>query len=223
MVSFQKAFWSKIAVAGHGTRYLFRLTFSRIISIFAILLSQCLFAKRIEKKKTHITQTIVCRLIVSVLQTNSVFSRFLLLSSSFNSKLSVNPSWVKWCIFKTSQKSHSLERAQEVKFSPLWRGEGQKSVMSMSSDICKFCTRATGCQNFLTSGNGFFQSPSFPDHVTKKRRILGTRMARDKRDWTLDMMKRHLILRVSFFLLSFCVVLFLAVNIMISWFPRTVC
>ena len=42
---------SKIAVAGHGTRYLFRLTFSRIISIFAILLSQCLFAKRIEKKK----------------------------------------------------------------------------------------------------------------------------------------------------------------------------
>ena len=220
MVSFQKAFWSKIAVAGHGTRYLFRLTFSCIISIFAILLSQCLFAKRIEKKN-HITQTIVCRLIVSVLQTNSVFSRFLLLSSSFNSKLSVNPSWVKWCIFKTSQKSHSLERAQEVKFSPLWRGEGQKSAMSMSSDICKFCTRATECQNFQTSGNGFFQSPSFPDHVTKKRRVLGTRMARDKRDWTLDMMKRHLILRVSFFLLSFCVVLFLAVNIMISWFVST--
>ena len=82
---------SEIAVAGHGTRYLFGLTFSRIIWIFAILLSQCLFAKRIEKK-THITQTIVCRLIVSVLQTNSVFSRFLLLSSSFNPKLSVNPS-----------------------------------------------------------------------------------------------------------------------------------
>ena len=77
---------SKIAVTGNGTRYLFRLTFSRIISIFAILLSQCLFAKRIEKKKkeTHITQTIVCRLIVSVLQINSVFSRFLLLSSSSN-------------------------------------------------------------------------------------------------------------------------------------------
>ena len=78
---------SKRAVAGHGTRYLFRLTFSRIISIFAILLSQCLFAKRIEKK-THITQTVVCPLIISVLQTNSVFSRFLLLSSSFKSKLS---------------------------------------------------------------------------------------------------------------------------------------
>ena len=41
---------SKIAVAGHGTRYVFRSTFSCIISIFAILLSQCLFAKRIEKK-----------------------------------------------------------------------------------------------------------------------------------------------------------------------------
>ena len=76
-------------------------------------------------------------------------------------------------------------------------------------------------RNFLTSGNGCFQSPSFPDHVTKKRRALGTRMGRDKRDWTLDMMKRHLILRVSFFLLSFCVVLFLAVNIMISWFVST--
>ena len=73
MVSFQKVFWSKIAVAGHGTRYLFRLTFSCIISIFAILVSQCLFAKRIEKKN-HITQTIVCRLIVSVLQTNRVFN-----------------------------------------------------------------------------------------------------------------------------------------------------
>ena len=39
----------------------------------------------------------------------------------FNSKLSLNPSWVKWCIFKTSQRSHSLERAQEVK---QWSLEG---------------------------------------------------------------------------------------------------
>ena len=94
-----------------------------------------------KKKKTHITQTIVWRLIVSVLQTNSVFTRFLLLSSfSVNPKLSVNPSWVKWCIFKTPQRSHSLERAQEVKFFPQWSGEGQKPVMSMSSDICNFCT-----------------------------------------------------------------------------------
>ena len=68
-----KAFWSKIAVARHRTRYLFRLTFSRIITIFAILLSQCLFAKRIEKI-THTTQTIVCRLLVSVLQTNRLCS-----------------------------------------------------------------------------------------------------------------------------------------------------
>ena len=33
--------------------YLFRLTFSRIISILAILLSQCLFVKRFEKKNSH--------------------------------------------------------------------------------------------------------------------------------------------------------------------------
>ena len=31
-------------------------------------------------------------------------------------------------------------------------------------------------RNFLTSGNGCVQSPSFPYHVTKKRRALGTRM-----------------------------------------------
>ena len=55
---------------------------------------------------------------------------------------------MKWCIFKTSQRSHSLERAEEVKFFPQWSGEGQKYVMSMSSDICNFCTRATGCQKF---------------------------------------------------------------------------
>ena len=32
-------------------------------------------------------------------------------------------------------------------------------------------------RNFLTSGNGCFQNPSFPDHMTKKRRAVGTRMA----------------------------------------------
>ena len=144
MVSFQKVFWSKIAVAGHGTRYLFRLTFSCIISIFAILLSQCLFAKRIEKKN-HITPTIVCRLIVSVLQTSRVFN-----STGFCYcllLLTPNYQW-KWCIFKTSKRSHSLERAQEVKSFPQWSGEGHKSVMSMSSDICNFWTCATGCQKF---------------------------------------------------------------------------
>ena len=99
---------SKIAVAGHGTRYLFRLTFSRIISIFAILLSQCLFAKRIEKKNS-----IVCRLIVTVLQTNSVFSRFLLLSSSFNPKLSVNQ--VEW----------SGAFSKHPKVATLWRELGK--------------------------------------------------------------------------------------------------
>ena len=49
---------------------------------------------------------------------------------------------------KTSQRSHSLERAQEVKFFPQWSGEGQKYIMSMSSDICNFCLCACGCQKF---------------------------------------------------------------------------
>ena len=147
MVSFQKAFWSKLAVAGQGTD-LFRLTFSALYrSSRYCFPSAC--SPNVLKKTTHITQTIVCRLIVSVRQTNSVFSRFLLLSSSFNPKLSVNLSWEKWCIFKTPQRSHSLERAQEVKFFPQWSGEGQKSVMSMSSDICNFCTCVTGCQKFF--------------------------------------------------------------------------
>ena len=100
------------------------------------------------KKKTHITQTIVYRLIVSVLQTNSVFSRFLVLSSSFNSKLSVNPSWVKWCIPKTSQRSHSLERAQEVKFLPQWSGEGPLQLHADLSVYPKFW----GYQVFIYSG-----------------------------------------------------------------------
>ena len=174
MISFQKAFSNKIAVAGHGTRYLFRLTFSRIISIFAILPSQCLFAKHIEKK-THITQTIVCRLIVSVLQTNSVFSRFLLLSSSSNSKLSVNPSWVKWCIFKTSPKSHSLERAQEVNFSPSGAVRDKNPLWACAVIFVSSAHARPDVRHFVTSGNGCFQSPSFPNHVTKKRRALGKR------------------------------------------------
>ena len=35
-------------------------------------------------------------------------------------------------------------------------------------------------RNFLTSGNGCVQSPSFPYHVTKKRRALGTKMFRSQ-------------------------------------------
>ena len=117
MVSFQKAFWSKIAVAGHGTRYLFRLTFSRIISIFAILLSQCLFAKRIEKKNSHNSDDSLPINCLSSANQQCVQPASVTVFFKF-SKLSVNPSWVKWCIFKTSQRSHSLERAQEVYFFP---------------------------------------------------------------------------------------------------------
>ena len=123
----------------HGTRYLFDWLFPTLYRSSRYCFPSVCSPNVFSKKNS---------LIVSVLQTNSVFSRFLLLSSSFNSKLSVNPSWVKWCIFKTSQRSYSLERAQEVKFFPQWSGEGQKSVMSMSSDICNFCTFATGCQKF---------------------------------------------------------------------------
>ena len=145
MVSFQKAFWSKIAVARQWTRYLFRLTFSRIISIFAILLFQ--FAPQTDwKKNSHNSDDVPIYCLSSANQqcvqpvSVPVFSKF--------SKLSVNPSWVKWCIFKTSQRSHSLERAQEVKFFPQWSGDGQKAVVSMSSDICNFYTCATGCHKF---------------------------------------------------------------------------
>ena len=166
---FKKAFWSKIAVAGHEKRYLFRLTFSRIISIFAILLSQCLFAKRIEKK-THITQTIVCRLIVSVLQTNSVFSRLLLLSSSN----SPNYQWiqVEWSgAFSKHPKKATLWRELRKKNFPPFGGVRDKNPLWTWAVI--FVSSAHGqpdFRNFLTSGNGCFQSPSFPDHVTKNKK-----------------------------------------------------
>ena len=127
MVSFQKALWRKIAVAGHGTRYLFRLTFSRIISIFAILLSQCLFAKRIEKKNSHNSDDSLPINCLSSANQQCVQPASVTVFFKF-SKLSVNPSWMKWCIFKTSQRSHSLERAEKVKFFPQWSGEGQKYV-----------------------------------------------------------------------------------------------
>ena len=126
--------------------------------------------------KTHITQTIVFRLIVSVLQTNGVFSRFLLLSSSFNSKLSVNPSWVKWCIFKTSQRSHSLGRAQEVNFFPSGAVRDKNPLWARAVIFLTSAHALPNVRNSLTSSNGCFQSHSFPDHVTKKQRALGTRM-----------------------------------------------
>ena len=146
---FKKAFWSKIAVAGHGKRYLFRLTFSRIIfdlrdNAFPVSVRQTYW-----KRKAHVTQTIVCRLIVSVLQPTVCSAGFcycLLL-------LTPNYQWiqVEWsAAFSNHPKEAALwrERAQEVNFFPQWSGEGQKSVMSMSSVICNFCAWATGCQKF---------------------------------------------------------------------------
>ena len=140
MVSFQKAFWSKIAVAGHGTRYLFRLTFSRIISIFAILLSPCLFAKRIEKKNSHNSDDSLpisclssasqqCVLPVSV----TVFVKF--------SKLSVNPKLSEvvafitrtWTRLSTTGLSgvekvsrvHSTGKSLDRLSTTIWAGVGQ--------------------------------------------------------------------------------------------------
>ena len=126
----------------------FRLTFSRIISIFAILIAFPVFVRQTDwKKNSHDSDdSLPINCLSSANQqcvqpvSMTVFFKF--------SKLSVNPSWVKWCIFKTPQRSHSLERAQEVKIFPQSSGERQKSVMTMSSDICNFCTCATGCQKF---------------------------------------------------------------------------
>ena len=65
-----------------------------------------------KRELTYETQTIICRLIVSVLRPNSVFSWFLLMSSSFDSKLSVNPvnpGWVK-SLFSKQPKEATLGR-----------------------------------------------------------------------------------------------------------------
>ena len=144
MVSFQKAFWSKLAVAGHGTRYLFRLTFSLIISIFAILLSQCFFAKRIEKNSNNSDDSLPINCLSSAnqqcVQPVSVTVFFFSLQIISESKLS------EVVHFRNIPKKPL--RAQEVNSFPQWSGEGQKSVTSMSSNICNHCTCATGCQKF---------------------------------------------------------------------------
>ena len=50
------------------------------------------------------------------------------------------------------------------------------SPFSFPEPLGLICNRPVDVRNFLTSGNGCFQSLSFPYHVTKKRRALGTRM-----------------------------------------------
>ena len=50
------------------------------------------------------------------------------------------------------------------------------SPFSSPEPLGLICNRPVDVRNFLTSGNGCFQSLSFPYHVTKKRRALGTRM-----------------------------------------------
>ena len=139
----------KIAFAGHGTRYLrsprscfpsvcFRQTWTHILNSDDNLPINCLSSA-----------TRQCVQLVFV----DVFSFRLYI-------LSMNPSWVK-SVFSKQPKEATLWRAQEVTFFVQWSGEGQKSVMSMSSDICNVYTHAwPDLWNFQTSGNGCFQSPS---------------------------------------------------------------
>ena len=149
MVSFQKAFWRKIAVAGHGTRYLFKLTFSRIISIFRssryCFPSVCSPNVLKKKKNSHNSDdSLPINCLSSAnqqcVQPVSVTVFFFSLQIISESKLS------EVVHFRNIPKKPL--RAQEVNSFPQWSGEGQKSVTSMSSNICNHCTCATGCQKF---------------------------------------------------------------------------
>ena len=63
------------------------------------------------------------------------------------------------------KKPLSGESSGSKLFSPVW------AVIFVTSTYAWPDVRT-----FLTSGNGCFQNPSFPNHVAKKRRALGTRM-----------------------------------------------
>ena len=73
-----------------------------------------------------------------------------------------------WRLPLSSINFHSLERAQEVIFFP---SEGQKYVMSMSSDICNFCLCATGCQKF--SAKAASRAPRFKTTWSKNDGLRG--------------------------------------------------
>ena len=97
--------------------------------------------------------------------------------------LTPNYQWiqVEWsAAFSNHPKEAALwrERAQEVNFFPQWSGEGQKSVMSMSSDICNFCTCATGYQKFSSDIRWrLLPEPLVSLPRDQERRALGTRMS----------------------------------------------
>ena len=136
------------------------------------------FVRQKYWKKNYITQTIVCRLIVSVLQTSSVFSLFLLVSSSFNPKLSVNPIKLSEVVHfqDIPKKPLSGESSGSKNFSPSGAVRDKNPLWAWAVIFVTFAHARLDVRNFLTSDNGCFQSPSFPNHVTKKRRALGTRM-----------------------------------------------
>ena len=78
---------------------------------------------------------------------------------------------------KISSLTVNICRPQEVNFfSPQWSG-GQNSVMSMSSDICNFCTCVTGCPKFSYT-RAASRDPRFKTTWSRNdgRWALGTRM-----------------------------------------------
>ena len=82
------------------------------------------------KKKTLITHTIVCRLVVSVLQANNVFCRFLSLSSSNSPNYQWIQSWVKWWLL-----SHGREHVFRRLVCREWRRFPESTPLeSLSTD-----------------------------------------------------------------------------------------
>ena len=163
-----KAFWNKIAFAGHGARCLLRLTFH----LYDLAFSVFVFAKL---EHTYETQTIICRFIVSVLHTQGCVQLGFFL---YRLLLTLNWQWilVEWSLYfqNSPKKPHSGESSG--RFVPSG-AVGDKNLLWEWAAI--FVTSAHArpdVRNFRTSGNVWLQSLSFQDHMTKKRRALGTRM-----------------------------------------------
>ena len=135
-----KAFWNKIAFAGHGARCLLRLTFH----LYDLAFSVFVFAKREHTLNADDNLPINCLRSAHPRVCSAGF--FFLIPSPFDSNLTMNPSWVK-SVFSKQPKEATLWRELR-KFCPQWSGGGQKSVMRMSSDICNFCSCETGCPKF---------------------------------------------------------------------------
>ena len=122
-------------------------------------------------KKNHITQTIVCRLIVSVLQTNRVFN-----STGFCYCLQLQIISESGAFSKHPKEATLWRELRKKNFSPSGAVRDKNPLWAWAVIFVTSEHARPDVRNFLTSANGCFQSPSFPYHVTKKRRALGTRM-----------------------------------------------